>query len=112
MKEHASVTSRLLGEMNFNQYYKDVKKWAVSHHEFLDGTGYPKGLAGSDVTAEMCILTILDIYDALTACDRPYRRAMPIEKAFDILQSMVKEGKLHGELVNLFIESKAWEIAE
>jgi HD-GYP domain-containing protein (c-di-GMP phosphodiesterase class II) len=109
IQEHASVTSRLLGQMNFNQYYKDVPRWAEGHHEFLDGTGYPQGLSDSQVTLEMCILTILDIYDALTASDRPYKRSMPPEKALDILSSMVGEGKLHGELVRLFAESKVWE---
>ena len=108
MQEHASVTSRLLGEMAFNEYYKNVRSWAESHHEFLDGTGYPKGLAGSDVTVEMCILTILDIYDALTANDRPYKKAVPAEKALEILKSMADEGKLHGELTRLFNESNVW----
>lgn len=110
MQEHASVTSRLLSQMHFNEYYKDVKRWAESHHEFLDGTGYPRGLTGDEVTTEMCILTIVDIYDALTARDRPYKKAVPIEKALAILTDMVKEGKLHEELVGLFIESKVWEL--
>jgi HD-GYP domain-containing protein (c-di-GMP phosphodiesterase class II) len=109
MQEHASVTSRLLSQMSFNEYYKDVKKWAESHHEFLDGSGYPHGLSGSDVTTEMCILSIVDIYDALTARDRPYKKAVPVEKALDILGEMVKEGKLHPELVSLFNESKIWQ---
>ena len=56
----------------------------------------------------MCILTIVDIFDALIA-QRPYKRAMPPDKALSVLDTMVKEGKLHGELVKLFAESKVWE---
>jgi HD-GYP domain-containing protein (c-di-GMP phosphodiesterase class II) len=109
MQEHVSITGRLLEKMMFNQYYTDVAKWATGHHELLDGTGYPRGLSGNDVSTEVCILTIMDIFDALTAADRPYKKAVSIPKALEILQSMVKEGKLHGELVELFIESKVYE---
>ncbi|MCL2047656.1 MAG: HD domain-containing protein [Defluviitaleaceae bacterium] len=103
MQEHVSITYRLLQNMNFNKAYKDVPRWASSHHEFLDGSGYPLGLRGDEVTVEMCILTITDIYDSLTADDRPYKSAMPPEKALGILREMVKEGKLHGQLVELFV---------
>jgi len=109
MREHASVTSRLLGEMKFNDYYKDVKHWAESHHEFLNGAGYPNKLTGSELTPEICILTIMDIYEALTARDRPYKRVTPVDRALNILLSDASEGKLHKELVELFIESKVWE---
>lgn len=105
MQEHVSITGRLLDNMKFNKYYKDVPKWARSHHEFLDGTGYPLGLSGDDVTTEVCILSIMDIYDALTAADRPYKKAVPIDKVREILTSMAAEGKLHAELVRLFLES-------
>ena len=110
MQEHVAVTSRLLAEMNFSRYYKDVKRWAENHHELLDGSGYPHGLSGDDLSTEMCILTILDMYDALTAHDRPYKRAMTHEKAVDILKLMAKAGKLHEELLDLFIESKLEEV--
>jgi len=109
MHEHASVTSRLLSQMKFNPYYKDVKYWAESHHEFLNGTGYPRKLAGNDLTTEICILTIIDIYEALTARDRPYKPVTPSDKALSILSSDAAGGKLHKELVDLFIESKVWE---
>jgi HD-GYP domain-containing protein (c-di-GMP phosphodiesterase class II) len=56
----------------------------------------------------MCILTMLDIFDALTANDRPYKKAIPHEKALEILQSMVTEGKLHRQLVGHFAQSRVW----
>ena len=109
MQEHVSLTDRLLANIMFKKQYKDVQAWAKGHHEFIDGTGYPDGLRDEQVTAEMCILTIIDIYDALTAKDRPYRKAIPSEKALDILSSMVSEGKLNKELVGLFTESGVWK---
>ena len=74
----------------------------------MDG-GYPYHLSGEQIPKEVRLLTILDIFEALTAKDRPYKRPMPIEKAFSILESMVKAGDLDGEILGLFKESKAWE---
>ncbi|MCL2663209.1 MAG: CHASE2 domain-containing protein [Oscillospiraceae bacterium] len=105
MEEHASVTERLLGNMKFSEDLADVPNWAKSHHEFIDGTGYPYKAANEEVPVEVRILTMLDIYDALTARDRPYKKAAPHDVAIKILRSMVDEGKLDGELVELFIES-------
>jgi len=107
MKEHVSVTSRLLDEMVFSGYYKDVPTWAKSHHEYRDGSGYPKGLLADDISLEANIITILDIYDSLIASDRPYKGPMPSDEAMEILKSMAGEGKLNSELVELFIESKS-----
>jgi len=105
MEEHASVTERLLGNMKFSEALADVPVWAKSHHEFIDGTGYPHKIAGEQLPVEVRILTMLDIYDALTARDRPYKKAAPHDVAIKILRSMVEEGKLDGELVELFVES-------
>lgn len=105
MEEHASVTERLLGKMKFSENLQLVPGWAKSHHEFIDGTGYPYKIAGEEVSVEVRILTMLDIYDALTARDRPYKRAAPHDVAIKILRSMVEEGKLDNELVELFVES-------
>ena len=109
MEEHVEITNRILAEIPFWKYYADVPEWAGCHHEFLDGTGYPKGLVGDEIPMEACIISIMDIFDALIATDRPYKKGVPVEKALEILQDMVKEGKLHKELVALFSESKIWE---
>ena len=106
MEEHANVTERLLGNMKFPGELEHVPAWAKSHHEFIDGTGYPHKIAAEQVSIEVRILTMMDIYDALTARDRPYKRAMPHDGAVKILRAMVDEGKLDGELVRLFIESE------
>jgi len=112
MQEHVSVTGRLLEQMKFNQAYREVPVWAKSHHEFLDGSGYPQNLKGSQIPTETCILSIMDIYDALVARDRPYKRALPPEQALGILTEMADAGQLHKELVHLFIESGAWQLAQ
>ena len=109
MRDHVSATGRLLDRMTFWKYYKGVPKWARDHHEFLDGTGYPNGLRGNDIAVETRIITIMDIFDALTATDRPYRTGMSPDKAVAILKDMAKEGKLNRELVDIFAESRLWE---
>ncbi|WP_027399130.1 HD family phosphohydrolase [Anaerovorax odorimutans] len=109
IKNHVRATERILSKMNFPDYLKNVPDWAVKHHEFLDGSGYCNGYEEKDLSIEVRMLTILDIYDALTAKDRPYKSSMNKEKAFEILNTMVYEGKLDKELVKLFIESGIWE---
>ena len=106
MEEHASVTERLLGNMKFTRELEHVPAWAKSHHEFIDGTGYPHKMAAEQISIEVRILTMMDIYDALTARDRPYKKAMPYDGAVKVLRAMVDEGKLDDELVRLFIESE------
>ncbi len=108
MENHVVYTGTFLDRMKFDGDYKNVPLWARSHHELLDGSGYPNKLTAKDLPFEVRLLTILDIYDALTAEDRPYKPAMAPEKAFKILESMRDEGKLDGEILSLFEESKAW----
>lgn len=105
MQEHVSVTERLLNNIKFNAQYENVPAWAKSHHELIDGKGYPHKKIGSQIPLEVRILTMMDIYDALTANDRPYKRVTPHETALKILYSMVDEGKLDGNIVKLFAES-------
>ena len=69
-----------------------------------------RGLKGDEISWETRLLTIIDIYDALTAEDRPYKPPMPPEKAFAILESMKDEGKIDGEILKDFYESKAWVV--
>lgn len=110
MREHVVITDRLLSQLDFPGEYADVRLWASSHHELLDGSGYPKGLRGGEIPVEARMITILDIFDALTADDRPYKPGMPVEEALDILDGMAnREGKLDPELTGLFIESRCWE---
>ncbi|MCL2084326.1 MAG: HD domain-containing protein [Oscillospiraceae bacterium] len=105
MREHVEITGRFLDNIKFNKQYENVPGWAKSHHELLDGTGYPDRLPGSRIPTEVRILTVMDVYDSLTASDRPYKKALTHETALRILRSMAEEGKLDAEIVSLFSES-------
>jgi 3',5'-cyclic-nucleotide phosphodiesterase len=74
------------------------------HHEKLDGSGYPNGKQAKEILFQSRILTICDIYDALTAADRPYKKAFSMEKAIEILRKEAKAGKLDEKLVELFVQ--------
>ena len=108
IERHVVYTRRLLDNVKFSGAYEPVPGWASAHHELMNGTGYPDHLSADSLPREVRLLTILDIYDALTAEDRPYKPPMPPEKAFAVLESMRDEGKLDGEILALFKESGAW----
>lgn len=109
MQSHAVHTREILDQMEFEGPFADVPAWSSGHHEYLDGTGYPNGLTAEEIPWETRILTIIDIYDALTAEDRPYKPPVPAEKAFSILEDMCKEGKLDAEILADFKASGAWK---
>ena len=109
MESHVVLTKKLLDEMKFSRSYAYVPIWAAAHHEFLNGKGYPLGLKGEEIPREVRLLTILDIFDALTARDRPYKPGIPIEKTLQILREMEQQGQIDGEILALFIQSRAWE---
>lgn len=82
---------------------------AHGHHEKLDGSGYPMGLAGDQISLQTRILTISDIFDALTARDRPYKEAVPVERALDLIAEECRAGHLDARLFKVFVDSKGWE---
>ena len=103
------IGGETLAKMSFKGIYKNVPFWSGSHHEFLNGRGYPNQLEAKDLPNESRLLTIIDVYDALTAEDRPYKPPMPPEKAFAILGNMRDDGQIDGHLLEQFIESEAWK---
>lgn len=105
MESHVVMTAKILSKVHFNKNYIDVPRWAAEHHEFLNGSGYPNHISGDQLDTETRILAIADIYDALTASDRPYKPPMPKAKACAILHSMVEEGKLEGRFVDWLEEA-------
>lgn len=109
MENHVVMTEKLLSQMHFTREFSHVREYASSHHELLNGTGYPRHLVAEQIPFQVRVLTILDIFDALTAKDRPYKAPMSADQAFSILDSMVRDGQLDGEILKLFKESKAWE---
>ena len=89
---------------------RGVPEIAYGHHEKLDGTGYPRGLSAEQIPIQARMMTISDIYDALTAQDRPYKRAVPTPKALDILTNEAGEGKLDADLLDVFIAKRVYEV--
>ncbi|MCR4644363.1 MAG: PAS domain S-box protein [Oscillospiraceae bacterium] len=109
IESHVSLTAKLLSKMQFHGVYRAVPLWAGGHHELLDGSGYPQHLKAEDIPWETRLLTVIDVYDALTADDRPYKPPMPPEKAFAILREMADSGKVDLTIVNSFFDSGAWQ---
>lgn len=109
MEGHVTVTARILEQVAFPRLYARVPLWAAAHHELLNGKGYPLHLTAPDIPKEVRLLTILDVFDALTARDRPYKTPMPVEKALSILRAMADEGAVDSELLALFEASHAWD---
>jgi HD-GYP domain-containing protein (c-di-GMP phosphodiesterase class II) len=89
-----------------------VPEWAYAHHEKLNGSGYPRRLAASAIPAPVRMMTICDIYDALAARDRPYKKAVPAEQALSILGDEAKRGTIDAELLAIFVEAKIYEGGE
>jgi HD-GYP domain-containing protein (c-di-GMP phosphodiesterase class II) len=108
MESHVSMTGNMLSRMAFSRNYSRVPEWAASHHELLNGGGYPHRLAGQAIPREVRLLTIIDVFDALTARDRPYKPALPVAKALDILDDMARDGQLDGEILALFKACMPW----
>ena len=105
MESHVLMTERILKKVHFNYQYKDTMKWAVQHHEYLDGSGYPRHLKAEELEMESRMLAVADICDALLATDRPYKKPLSREKAFGIMHEMAKKGKLDEKMVKYLEES-------
>ena len=109
IKSHVVHTYRFLSRIPWGKTFSRVAVIAGSHHERLNGTGYPRRLRAEEIPLQSKMMSISDIFDALTASDRPYKRAVPVEKALDILSFEVRDGHVDGELVRIFTEAKVWE---
>jgi HD-GYP domain-containing protein (c-di-GMP phosphodiesterase class II) len=109
IRSHVSHTFRFLSQIPWGKALSRVPIIAGAHHEKLNGTGYPNRLHAEEIPVQSKMMAVADIYDALTASDRPYKKAVPIEKAIGILDFSVKDGHLDGELVRIFKDAKIWE---
>lgn len=110
MQDHVSMTEEMLKKIKFSKDFENVTFWASAHHELINGKGYPYQLPAEEIPVQVRIITVIDIFEALVATDRPYKKAKTVEEACDILNIEVKSGKLDAQIVALFIESKAWEL--
>jgi HD-GYP domain-containing protein (c-di-GMP phosphodiesterase class II) len=108
IESHVTHTFHFLQKIPWTKDLGSVASIAYAHHEKLNGRGYPRKLTASDIPLQSRMMTVSDIYDALTASDRPYKRAVPTERALDILKMEVGDGLLDRELVDVFIEAKVF----
>lgn len=110
IESHVTHTFNFLCKIPWTKEMKEIPYIAYAHHEKLDGKGYPRGINAKDIPIQARMMTISDIFDALTAADRPYKKAVSIEKALDILTMEMKAGKIDPELLKIFIEAKVYKI--
>ena len=108
IRSHVSHTFEFLNQIPWGKQFRRVALIAGSHHERLNGTGYPKRLRAEEIPLQSKMMSVSDIFDALTASDRPYKKAVPLEKALDILGFEVKDQHIDADLVRIFIEAKVW----
>lgn len=109
IESHVEHSYGFLREIPWTTALAEVPEIAYLHHEKLDGNGYPRGLSADDLSVQARMMCIADIFDALTASDRPYKPAVPVEKALDILSDMAEKGHLDKDLLVLFVEQGVYE---
>ncbi|MDX9801286.1 MAG: HD domain-containing phosphohydrolase, partial [Spirochaetia bacterium] len=108
---HAKHTYDFLKNIPWPENMAWIPEIAKGHHESLDGSGYPDGIKGDSIPFESRLMAVSDVFDALTASDRPYKRSVPVEKAVAIIRDEAASGKLDREVVKLFIESGIYKAA-
>ncbi len=108
IESHVEHTYEFLSTIPWTKDLRDIPVLARSHHEKLDGTGYPRQFHADDIPPQTRMMTIADIYDALTAKDRPYKPAIKTERALAILEDEANSGKIDRALLDLFIEAKVF----
>ncbi len=110
IESHVEQSFLFLRQIPWNKDINKIPMIARAHHELLNGSGYPYQLKGDQIPAQTRMMTISDIFDALSAADRPYKKAVPVRRAIEILGDMVKDGQLDPLLFQLFVDAKIYEL--
>ena len=108
IQSHVEHTQNFLRQIPWTAEIKNVAEIAAAHHEKLDGTGYPRSLAVQEIPLQSKMMTIADIFDALSAGDRPYKSAVPWERALEILNDEAARGLIDGDILRLFHEAEVF----
>ena len=109
INNHVVATIRMLGSLPYPKHLLNVTEFAGGHHEKMDGTGYPKGLKRDEMSIQARMLAIADIFEALTAGDRPYKKAMPMSQALTILGRMKLDNHIDPDLYDVFMWEKVYQ---
>ena len=112
IESHVTHSYRFLINIPWTNDLANIPDIVYAHHERMDGSGYPRRLVDDEIPIQAKIMASADIYDALVAMDRPYKKAMPMERALHILEAEVKEGKLDSELFRIFHEARVYELVK
>ncbi len=112
IESHVTHTFRFLERIPWTRELRGIPNIAYGHHEKLNGRGYPRGIHGEEIPVQTRMMTIADIYDALTATDRPYKRAVTIERAIDILHMEAKDGMIDPVLLEAFVGAKIFDLVD
>jgi HD-GYP domain-containing protein (c-di-GMP phosphodiesterase class II) len=97
-------------QIPWTQEIKYIPWIARAHHEKMNGTGYPNRLRGDEIPVQARMMSICDIFDALSAADRPYKKAVSIERALDILDMSVRDRDLDSDLFQMFLDARIYEL--
>tara|TARA_Y100000996_G_scaffold402114_1_gene373755 strand:- start:484 stop:1362 length:879 start_codon:yes stop_codon:yes gene_type:complete len=108
MKKHVVLTYELLDKLPYPKHLKQVPFYAACHHEKLNGEGYPNGYTGDKLPLQARIIAIADVFEGLTAPDRPYKEGYKLSKAMNILRDMAVKNEIDVDLFNLFIKQKIY----
>ncbi len=109
INNHIVQTIKMLNNLPFPKEMKRVPEWAGNHHEKLNGTGYPRCLMASDLSVQERIMAIADIFEALTAADRPYKKPKPLSVCLAIMTKMRDDGHICPDLFDLFLKSGSYQ---
>ena len=109
INDHISVTIDMLESLPFPKNLKKVPEYAGGHHEKVDGTGYPRGLTKDDMSMPARMMAIADIFEALTASDRPYKKAKKLSESLKIMMFMNKDQHIDADLFELFLTEGVWK---
>lgn len=108
INNHTVVTYKMLSQLPFPKKLRKIPDYAASHHEKLDGTGYPMGLKGEELSLQARTLALADVFEALTAKDRPYKKGKTLSEALGIMKFMVKDGHIDPDLFDLFVKEQVY----
>jgi len=109
VESHVERTYQFLKNIPWTRDIRNIPEIARGHHEKLNGKGYPRNLASFEIPLPTRLMTVSDIFDALAAADRPYKSAVSVEKALDILGQMSDDGEIDRQVFNLFVDAKIFD---
>jgi len=108
IQRHMNITQDILESLPFPKHLSNVAEYALGHHERLDGKGYPQGLTKEQMSVPARAMAIADIFEALSASDRPYKQAKPVSECLTIMGKLVDNNHLDGDLFTIFVREKVY----